>query len=512
MKMSTNQQAVSSFLNLYTMPKHGSLAPHRELSFMARISKPFKKSAPSGAWENPESSISQVLRHVTAVEENHHKSNLVFKKTRSLGNSNLVSEAQPCQIHPVGSSNLTVTRKPECGPESTSTNFDMINAEDLETISEEVHKILRSKRLLKDFSFREATIPGTYIAEEAFDLEDCSSILKDGNADGLLVMATQSKESSISLQCFISECRQSNLNLLASMMKEYFLDLITDKFGSFVLQRLLTNHQPSFAALEQICAANFNELACNQYSSRVIQLLIEKSKSFCDLALSFFEQSFELAVTSSSACHLLVSAIKNAHSAQASDFVLSYLRKSPALIGNKFFYRVLLTYVCHGDDSQLEKAATALGLKNRVVKYFNRKAAYAVVLAFLQRNHAPTIGAVCDHLAANPQQLLETRYFASCMQKLWQEKNAAVTAPVFDSLMALPVPVLEKIGKKPDTLNLLVFIMINCCKDSQKSRTAEFLKQPFARSLLAKVTSRTAGKLGIQKDPVHSRTRCCLPS
>lgn len=270
------------------------------------------------------------------------------------------------------------------------------------------------------------------------------------------------------IQCYISECEPEALAEFTENLQPHISVLIVHKFGSFILQRLLASFGPSFEMVEGLCKANFQELIKNEYSSRVIQLLIEKSNEFCDFTLEFFRENLVQATTLSSACHLLVAALKNTTSVHSRDFIIDHLRKKPVLIGNRFFQRVLLTYVHIGTQKQLDEVAAVLGISSKLSRLFNRKATNVIVLTLLKREHKPTTHAVCIQLSRNPQQLFETRYFTTSMHKLTEDKLTSLMNSVFDTLVSLQSHVLEPLGKKRETVCQLIYLMLSCCCEHKK--------------------------------------------
>lgn len=131
------------------------------------------------------------------------------------------------------------------------------------------------------------------------------------------------------------------------------MKLITHKFGSYVLQKLLSKDDLTMDLLMAYCLENFNSLILNEYSSRVMQSLIEKSSDFRKKALEKFEANFDLSLSKTTSVFLLISCIKCAEDSREYRFLILKLRSSPCLIGLKIFQRVLLAYVQHCSIGEL---------------------------------------------------------------------------------------------------------------------------------------------------------------
>ena len=435
-------------------------------------------------------------RHHSDVERNHQEKNLGLHWPSNRRNHRAVLTIESQSIcskleHYQNGGKIVESKHPF----KNQTRFGI---KDLELISQEIKKVLYTKGLLKESSFREVNIPGTYCQDDPIMDQKDVVPLKESDPAKIFEMATSSKQGSILVQCYINECCSEDLHIFNNKISSYYPQLMTNIFGSFVVQRLIAKHEPAFHQVKELSRYEFKNLILNEYSSRVIQLLVEKSHDFRKFANLFFESNFNVAITSSSACHLLVSSLKCGETAGLGNCILQHLRQQPILLANKFFHRVLLTFIRFANHHQLDEAASDLGVKYRTLKLFNRKATNTLLLSLIQREHLPTIDTVLALLARSPLQVLETRYFTFSMIKLFQDKPSAFTRALMDILDSFNASLVKCLSKKPVVFCQYVFTLLNCGTEDQRPQIDSFLQRDEIRKPLLKILLKLNGKGNLQ--------------
>lgn len=415
--------------------------------------------------------------HAHDVEKNHRDSNLRFKG----GNQPSIEESKTSNL-PTALGTPQVQRRVlkgrqvmqnTCTSTKQKTTF---GPKELDNIFLKLKDNLCLRGILKEEPLKEVTLPGTYLPQDQSPEQIKFISIKEQKTETLITLATESKESSMSLQCIISDCSPDELSELTEMLSPHFSELINHRFGSFVLQRLLVHFNPSFNVVESLCRENFKELILNEYSSRVIQLLIEKSRDFGNFALFFFKSNFDQAIASSSACHLLVACLKNGPPTGMADFIICRLKQKPSLLGKKFFHRVLLTYLNTCTESNLDKAAAIFGVFEKLTKLFNRRATTTLVQTLLQRNHQPTIDAICYQITNNPKQLFETLHFSSSMHKLVQDRRPLLIANFFSFLVHNVECVCDKLRQNSNGQTQFWYLLLSCCSESDKPQVVNLIE------------------------------------
>lgn len=419
--------------------------------------------------------ISQI--HKFEVEANHQRSNLKFRKSLSsilqyphpINGSNLKAPVANVKIIALDKGTklkeLSIWKKPTyC-------------VEDLDFILCQTKKVLIASRLLKRSFAREISIPGIYLTNDHPSSRGEPLALKDENPDNIYLLCSSSKEASLSIQSYISECSQDDLEILVGKLNPRFPDMITHNFGSFVLQRLMLIHEASFVFILKFSKEHFGDLVKNEYSSRVMQLLVEKSKEFCDFSIDIFRTKLAIGIESSSSCHILVACLKNQTNKSEGDFLVDHLRQKSGLISNRYFHRALLTYVHVGTQEQRDRVAEILGVASKLPSLFNRKATAVLVITLIHKNHKPTIACMCGQLCANPFSLFASRYFTTSIDSLTRGTSIDLQSEVFAALLTFPANLLHKISKNGDHLCQYLFLLLSCCNDAQKTLFANFIEE-----------------------------------
>ena len=324
----------------------------------------------------------QVCRyHINDINLNHHKQNLVFRKhlvSREffMRSSSDLKEKENCASRSIDlpyqfkiTDNLSSFSK-------KSTANERIDPKQLFSVLE---AYIIKEGLLNEKFQKEKNLPGSYSFED-INHQIHLNKTKEGDPFQLFMMATKSKESCLFLQTYISDCSGEDLEEIADKIKIFIPFLITHRNGNFFLQRLLIESQAIFQLVVNIAQENFEELLMNMFSSRVLQLVIEKSESFCKFALSYFKNNLKISLYSKSACHLIVSCIKNIKDVRRIEFLHAFVRKNPFHLGNKFYHRILIAYIETASDSQVQELAFTMGAHKDICKLLeNKTSSYMVI-------------------------------------------------------------------------------------------------------------------------------------
>lgn len=180
----------------------------------------------------------------------------------------------------------------------------------------------------------------------------------------VLNLATENKQVALCLQTFISECSETALQrmcLLAFFNLKY---LIVHPFGNYAIQRLVAR-DPRFAeSLIFICKENFDFLAKNEYSSRVLECLIQHHSEFRRYAVKQFQRKFLEYLLCRSSAFLISTVIKESLMRREVFFDFTQQKNLKFWLSKKHFKRVFITFVENAEQSLAEI------LFNRLIKIF----------------------------------------------------------------------------------------------------------------------------------------------
>lgn len=487
--------STAGFLSKHRQIREVEIPDQLRSSFKMVIKKPVKQRALLTSYKPSLKAQMIAQLHGIDVDGNHGGNNLKFHEIAAL----MRYSGSPEALN-------KVTKKREVGDPSSNSQLKVkpnpsIRVEDLDFIYEEMKRLLHLNRVLKQGSSRMIKIPGTFLLDDQGLMDPRPTDFKSLNVEKIIEMASATKESSMRLQSLISDGNFKDLAEFSEKIRPHLDSFITDKFACFVVQRLLVTYNPAIEMVEQLCIARFEELMKNEYSSRVIQLLIEKSPRFCEFSFGFIKTNFKVSISSSSACHLLVACLKNRTSKNEIDFIVDNLKKNSNLIGNRFFNRVLLTYCQVCSERQLDKLAVVMEIFGKVQKISNRKATNQIFVALLQRLHQPTIKALCDELIRNPERMFKTKYFTNSIHVATQDQPEQVMSPLFNVLSHPSLSTLDMLSRETEVLYPYVYLLLRTCRESQKPIVANLLANSSISSLISRLTANPTPMVQASLDP-----------
>ena len=424
------------------------------------------------------SMAAQISRyHKSDVDFNHQKQNLVLRKhivyrqfnmknSSELKKNNLLSDN--CFPH-----SYKITGDLSAFSNKGTTNYKV----DPKLLNSLLEVYLIKYSLLKEKRLKETAFPGIFQFED-FKNQMHLNKIKEANPHEVFSLATDSKESSLLFQAYISDCNPEDLQHIIDKLK-YFIDLLMSHcFGNFVVQRLVVKSQTIFEHVECIAKENFKEYMKNEFSSRVLQLLIEKSETFSKFALNYFRRSIKKSLSCNSSCHLILACIKNAKDISSIEFVHEYLRKTPSYMGNKYYQRILITYLQTASASQVNGFAYTLGAHDSVCQILNRKACSHMLLVLIQRGDPTTIQSVHKLLKYDASRLLKTKYFLFIIQKLSQSQESEFLNKVFNILTKLKTGMIHRLSLQESTIRQYLYVVMSCCNSELESSLDCFLQRP----------------------------------
>jgi hypothetical protein len=228
----------------------------------------------------------------------------------------------------------------------------------------------------------------------------------------LLSLATESKRSSMALQEFVRQADGPALAQFVALVSEHLPALLTDKFGSYLVQALVLRHLAVRSRVQAACQRDFHSLVHNEYSSRVMQRLIEVSPDFRGFAMQTFKHDLKSFIQSVSACYLISVGILNSQSESERDVVSEFLSKrSISWTANKYFKKTLICYLSACSEEKLNYMHRKLLKKRSVLWYLTEKFACLILLKFVERNHAPTKRLVLNKIKKDPVGVSKLSYF-----------------------------------------------------------------------------------------------------
>ena len=317
-------------------------------------------------------------------------------------------------------------------------------------------------------------------------------------------LATSSKESSICLQILITESQEKHLGNLAVLMKPYLPQLIIHPFGNFVIQRLISRHLLTLGDTINFAKEAFSDLIANEYSSRVIQVLIETCSDFRTFCLHFFRHNFDASIQSNSASLLLVACIANSRDSRLCGFVVDNLRYQPRILSNKFFKKILISFIQIASDEQMDWIAWILKVPIMISELFSRKASSATVMALIERKHQLTLEALYMHLESCPGRLFDSKFFSVSIHRHSVSIPASVARRVVWSLVSLDCAAVKKLGQSSSIICQLLYTILALHSEEQKPMVMGFITRKDVSQLLPRISDWRLGSFHVPSTAYES--------
>jgi Pumilio-family RNA binding repeat len=294
----------------------------------------------------------------------------------------------------------------------------------------------------------------------------------------LISYCTETKENSLRLQCFLERCSPAETRRVGGIIEPYYGELITHRIGNYVLKKLVElDNEVTLPSLAEYCHSRFTVLIKNEYSSRVIQSLIEANEEFRRFTLKYFAEHFHECLENTAVVFLIISAIRFAQDSTETSFVKDTLKRSPQLLGIKVFQRVLVSYVQHCDSQSLEEVSTLIKPEINLRRLLNEKFSTYIILTLLQRKVEIITQILCRAIRTDIEELFETKFFKLLINKLFELKQEDLSERLSSHLTSLSTSQLLKLASRSSYFLFYLYVAFNSFGDSRVRNFVKFYKR-----------------------------------
>jgi Pumilio-family RNA binding repeat len=255
-----------------------------------------------------------------------------------------------------------------------------------------------------------------------------AAVLCEASDESLLDWSTRSKISSMALQASIDGCSEVCLDRLFGFAKNCLDSLVAHRFGSYLIQKLLVRDRRMASLLTDYCQAYFNKLATDEYSSRIMQRLIELSPAFRRFAMLTFKSDLELYTKGVAAGFLVSAGVLHSQSEVERDVISNHIKKgSPhKILENKYFKKILVTYLSVCSAEKLDKLFVWLRFDKGLRYFLQDKHSCFILIKYLERHHQGSSAALLDTLKRKTLSIIRTKFFGYFIGQLVKKKETAL--------------------------------------------------------------------------------------
>jgi hypothetical protein len=238
-----------------------------------------------------------------------------------------------------------------------------------------------------------------------------------------LSITIDSKTSAAAFQLFLikSPLPQEVINLVELTAEV----LLWDKFGCHILRRVVVISAKIRALLANLSLSQYVDMATNEFSSRVMQVLAAEDCEYSKRCISLFCENWKKVVVHASSNYLLSVCLKMI-SNSSKEFLSvgqALLDRCSTLIESKYDKRILLVYLegCH--EKEVEIFYNILKFRSQFKQRCEDKYMVYIFRTLLRRHHKPSVDILFENMKDNLADLLTTKYFRMLLAEIFTEKR-----------------------------------------------------------------------------------------
>jgi hypothetical protein len=269
-------------------------------------------------------------------------------------------------------------------------------------------------------------------------------------SDNLLELATSTRQGALSLQLHITKCDCHCVSALADKAIILADQLIQHPLGNYVLQKLMARSPSMLKEVATICRASFKKYACNPFSSRVTQTLIELDAGFCVFALSEFKRNLAGYIADFPSVFLVSVALKCAQREEDKNIFPSITsRNFRRMLANKYFKRVAISYLTYSDPSSLHWIYKKLAqVYPSFDIYLKDRYSVLILVALAEKECGSLKEDIIRSLAQQPWKYLQEEQFTYFVEQLEQKPSCCrLLAEIGFVLRSLSPALMQQLGR-----------------------------------------------------------------
>ena len=227
------------------------------------------------------------------------------------------------------------------------------------------------------------------------------------------------------LQKFIETCQLKELSIVTTKLRQNLLNLSVIKSGSYIIQKAINRCPIFLKEVTTFSHQNFQFMASRDFSCRILRVLLRGSEDFRLIVTNYLRNQLDFCLDNFSSIFLLTESIRLSSNPSEFDFIVQALDSQPQqLLANRYFKRILVTFVEYCSIKQAKMVIRNLNLKKNFRRYLNDKFGCHILLILMQRNMIACLKVHEEQLAYYPLQMVTTKYYPFVILKLLE------TAPV----------------------------------------------------------------------------------
>jgi hypothetical protein len=290
----------------------------------------------------------------------------------------------------------------------------------------------------------------------------------------VLAMCLQDKQGSIQVQRYLKQIDPQEQAKLILQLAPSLDRLLTDRFGSYVVQYLVSVDCFLFAKVKSVVLRSFIKCTTNEFSSRIMQRMFQLDRDFSVRCFELMKVEFKQLINNFSGSILLAKLVAILDDGFYHGQVTQILEQNKEYLRKAYFNRMLSTLVSCCSDQILDQVVQHI--KSHVWILMNDKFGYCILQTIFQRNHEGGIALIRQACAKHINTLLIRRYPKLLLINLIHEGRArALPHYLLQAFAAAGCPSVQTIIERRESASLFL-LMLAECSDSQRRSLARCIQ------------------------------------
>ena len=246
----------------------------------------------------------------------------------------------------------------------------------------------------------------------------CQFKLEDLTTEQILEFSTRDKHISLAFQRYLYTVWMKPAPTFTAVITKHLEVLATHQYGNYVLQILSLRDPKIRNFVEETARMNFLQWLGNEYSSRLLQHLIELSPSFQWFVSTKFSLRFDLCRQDLSSLFVAIALIKSARDPGMLLFLDNYLQeKTQAALENRYMRRLIVFYCEKAPQATLDLIFREMVDLFPPDKLIRERTLVSILQGIMSRKHAAALALLEKLVKQRPEQLVKDGFFRFLIKK-----------------------------------------------------------------------------------------------
>lgn len=294
----------------------------------------------------------------------------------------------------------------------------------------------------------------------------------------LLTYCVGSKDLNVAFQHYIMNTQPEILAFIRQKAVQELDSLMFHKHGNYLIQRLIQRDKISCHTIFKVCMDNFRQFGENEYSSRIMQVLIEVHPGFRAYVHTYFSSNIAFSYSKICVTFLLLIAMRHSDTSQEFQYVYDHLKRDPGLYEFKLFKRVLIGYFQFADYSMIGNMWSLILTIEPFEAYFDKKFSSLILLMVIRRNYEVALKQIAWYFSSRFSEIIKRKYSKVVAEKFLQPKYMNFRQLLCTALTVMKEEELKNIQTgSEENFNFYLYLTIASFKETQNEELEAYLRK-----------------------------------